>query len=161
MREERLEHAEALGRDRADGPVAGGAGAIGRAARVRAPGGSPVCRSRSVRERRCDRVAQLVRLERDGTTVLAQDPAGERLDPRVRGLEDAVVELARVGERAVHPPGGVALDSDPRPAAFVADLPRPRDAVRLDVEVGRQPEVALAAGREADVASGSARRGRS
>ena len=35
----------------------------------------------------------------------------------------------------------------------LADLPGPRDAVRLDVELGRQPEVALAAGREPDVAA--------
>ena len=66
-----------------------------------------------------------------------------------------------VGERAVHPPRGVALDGDPRHADRVADLPRPRRPVRLDVELGRQAEVALAPRREADVASGSARRGRS
>ena len=36
---------------------------------------------------------------------------------------------------------------------IVADLPGPRDAVRLDVELGREPEVPLAAGGEADVAA--------
>ena len=63
------------------------------------------------------------------------------------------VEHAGVGERAVHPPGGVALHGDPGRPDDLADLPGPRDAVRLDVELGRQPEVALAAGCEADVAA--------
>ena len=68
-------------------------------------------------------------------------------------LEDAVLEHAGVGERAVHPPGGVALHGDPRRPDDLADLPGPRNAVRLDVELGRQPEVALAPRREADVAA--------
>ena len=53
----------------------------------------------------------------------------------------------------MNPPGGVALHRDARHADGLADLPRARDAMRLDVELGRQPEVALAPRREADVAA--------
>ena len=51
------------------------------------------------------------------------------------------------------PPGGVVLHGDAGRADGLADLPRPRHAVRLDVELGGQPEVALPPRREADVAA--------
>ena len=100
-----------------------------------------------------DRVAQGLGLERDRASVLAQHPACQRLDPREPGLEDAVREHARIGERAVDPPGGVALHRDAGRADGLADLPGAWDAMCLDVEVGRQPEVALAPGGEANIAA--------
>ena len=63
------------------------------------------------------------------------------------------VERAGVGERSVHPPGSVALHLDAGRADDVADLPGPRDAVGLDVELRREAEIPLAAGGEADVAA--------
>ena len=51
----------------------------------------------------------------------------------------------------MHPPGGVALHLDPRDADLLSDLPRPRDAMGIDVELRRLTEVALAPRREADV----------
>ena len=53
----------------------------------------------------------------------------------------------------MHPPGGVACHLDARGAGHRPVLPVLADAVGVDVEVGRQPEVALAACREADVAA--------
>ena len=97
--------------------------------------------------------AQLVRLERDGTPILAQDPARERLDVGVLGLEDSVRERAGLGQRPVHPPRRVTVDLDARHAGDRPVLPLLSDAVRVDVEVGRPAEVALAPGREADVAA--------
>ena len=51
----------------------------------------------------------------------------------------------------MHPPRRVALHLDARRAGDRADLPRPGDAVRLDVEVRREAVVTLAPRREADV----------
>ena len=100
-----------------------------------------------------DRVPELLGLERGRASVLAEDPAREQVDVRVLGLEDAVLDRSGVGERALDPPGGVVRDGDPRGADRLADLPRPRDAMLLDVEVGGNTEVPLAAGCEADVAA--------
>ena len=152
MREQRLENTEPLGRDRPDGTLAAVAGRLD-AALPRRRDALALVRVAQPREPVRDGVEQGLRLERDGAPVLAQDPAGERLDPSERRLEDAVLERAGVGERSGDPPGGVVLHGDAGRADLVADLPRPRDAVRLDVELGREPEVALAPGREADVAA--------
>ena len=100
-------------------------------------------------------VSELGRLERYGPAVLAQDPGHERPERRVGRLEHAVDHRARVGQRAVHPPGGVALHTDPGDPCARPDLPRPRDSVGLDVELRRQPEVALAPRGEADVGADS------
>ena len=59
------------------------------------------------------------------------------------------VALAAVG--ALDPPGGVGRDLDRGAADDVAELPVGAAAVVLDVELRRQPEVALATGGEADV----------
>ena len=96
---------------------------------------------------------ELVGLERDRASVLAQDPRRELLDGGVFGDEDAVLELSRVPEGAFHPPGRVACELDARLADEVADLPRRPAAVLVDVEVGRDPEVALASRGEANVAA--------
>ena len=56
--------------------------------------------------------SELLRLERNRAAVLAEHPAGERLDRGVLGLEDAVHERAGLVQRPVHPPGGVAVDLD-------------------------------------------------
>ena len=152
MREQRLENTEPLGRDRPDGTLAAVAGSLD-AALSRRRDALALVRVAQPGEPVRDGVEQGLRLERDGAPVLAQDPAGERLDPRERRLEDAVLERAGIGERSGDPPGRVVLYGDAGRADLVADLPRPRDTVRLDVELGREPEVALAPGREADVAA--------
>src|SRR4029077_3077813 len=67
-------------------------------------------------------------------------------------LEHAVLQRPGISQRALDPPRRVLLDRDPGAGDELADLPRLRHTVRLDVEVGRQPEVALATCRETDVA---------
>src|SRR3954454_18449761 len=59
--------------------------------------------------------------------------------------------LAAVADPALHPPGGVGRDGDPRLADRLADLPGRPLPVLLDLELGREPEVALAPRGEADV----------
>src|SRR5439155_25556177 len=61
--------------------------------------------------------------------------------------------LPGVAERALDPPGRVARKLDARLADEVADLPWGTPAVDADVEVGRDAEVALTPGGEADVAT--------
>src|SRR6266508_5374560 len=97
--------------------------------------------------------AELVRLDGDRPSVLAEDPGSELRWRRILGDEDPVLELAGVSIRAFHPPGRVAGELDPGLAEDVADLPRRPAAVDVDVEVGRDPEIALAAGCEADVSA--------
>ena len=116
-------------------------------------GGSASCASRTRRSPSAQADRELLRLEREGAAVLAEHPAGERLDRGVLGLEDAVRERAGLVQRPVHPPGGVAVDLDLRRALNGAVLPVLADAVGVDVEVRREAEVALAAGGEADVAA--------
>src|SRR5439155_5697949 len=53
--------------------------------------------------------------------------------------------------RALHPPRGVGRDLDPRLAPDIPELPFRAAAVRLDVELLRHAEVALATRGEADV----------
>ena len=151
--EQRLEDAEALGRDRAGGPV----GRRSNHAGLGRPSGGG--RHTFVRGPCCagtfdDEPPQLRRLERDGAAVLPEDPAGEQLGRRIPGREDVtddVVPLAAV--RALDPPRRVGRDFDARLAHVVAELPFGSAAVLLDVELGRQPEIALAARGKADVRS--------
>src|SRR5207245_9072393 len=70
---------------------------------------------------------------------------------RLSGDEDPVPEPAGVAEAARDPPGRVARDLDPRFALELANLPLGATAILVDREVGRQAEVALATGREANV----------
>ena len=76
-----------------------------------------------------------------------------RCGRRVLRLEDVALDtVALAAVRALDPPGGVGRDLDRRvPADDVAELPVGAAAVVLDVELRRQPEVALAARREPDV----------
>ena len=75
--------------------------------------------------------------------------SGERC---VLGDEDVLLEpVARPVVDALDPPGGVGRDLDPRLALHVAELPLGAAAVALDVELGRQPEIALAPRRKANV----------
>ena len=152
VREECLQDAEPLGRDRPDRPVAAVDGCLDPALAGKR-GLLPVVALPQAGEAVRDRVAQRLRLERDRAAVLPEHPAREWLDPCEARLEDAVLEHAGVGEGAMHPPGGVSLHGDPGRPDDLADLPGAGDAVRLDVEVGRQPEVPLAAGRKPDVAA--------
>src|SRR5206468_56581 len=100
-----------------------------------------------------DLAAQVLGLARDRASVLTQNPRGEERQARVLGHEDAVLDLATAAVRALHPPGRVAADLDPRLADRIADLPGRPPAVLVDLELGRQAEVALAARREADLAA--------
>src|SRR4029453_8701042 len=102
-------------------------------------------------ERLAHRFDQLVGLERDRASVLTKHPRREKIDIREIRLEHAVRDGAGIRERALDPPCRVARDGDTCTADGLADLPRPRDAVLLDVEVGRDPEVALPARCEPDV----------
>src|SRR4029078_4002745 len=92
---------------------------------------------------------QLVGRLRHRAAVLAQDPRGEQPQARIVGYEDTVLDLRAEG--ALHPPGGVAGDLDARLAGRVADLPRRPTPVAVDVELGREPKVALASCRDADL----------
>ncbi len=98
-----------------------------------------------------DSASELFRLERDRTTVLAKDPAGEEIDIREVRLEDPVLDRSSVRKRALHPPGRVIGHRDSRSADRLADLPGSRHAVLLDVEFRRHAKVALAPGGEANV----------
>ena len=152
VREQRLQHGEALRRHRPCGPL-GAVVDVGcrrllgerrRLAAVRLLHGA---------ERARDLAPQRRRLDRHGAPVLAQHPRGEQRDRRVLGDEDVVLETTGLAVGALDPPGGVARDLDPRLAGDVADLPRRPAAVLLDVEVGGRAEVALAPRGEANVAA--------
>ncbi len=67
--------------------------------------------------------------------------------------EDTVLDPPGTAVDALDPPGRVAADLDPRLADQIADLPVCASAVRLDVEVLGEPEVALAPGRQPDLAA--------
>ena len=149
--EQRLQHAEALGRDRAGEPLAGALRFALLHERRRSRRRALVRGARGPGALDAE-AAQLGRLERDRATVLAEDPAGEQVRRGVLGREDVAVDavaLAAVG--ALDPPGGVRRDLDRGAADDVAELPVGAAAVVLDVELGRQPEVTLATGGEADV----------
>src|SRR5262249_54535131 len=90
--------------------------------------------------------------DRRGTAVLADDPRRELSGARVSGHDHAVVYVAVGAVRALDPPGGVVADLDLRLGDEIADLPGRPVAVALDLEIRRHAEVALAAGREPDVA---------
>ena len=96
---------------------------------------------------------ELRRRGRRRAAILTQDPGCELAQVRVLGHEDAVLDATVLAVRPLDPPGRVVGDLDPRLAGEVADLPGRPVAVRLDLEFRRQPEVSLAARREADVAA--------
>ena len=99
-----------------------------------------------------DLTAQRVGLERHRAAVEAEDPGGEVGEAGVRRDEDVVLHVpVRRPVRAFDPPGGIARELDPRLADGLAHLPGRRRPVLGGVELLRQPEVALAAGRELDV----------
>jgi len=152
VREQRLEHGETLGHYGPGGPVTravlDGDGRLARDPRQRAF----VCGANLAHGVR-DLAPELVRLERDRATVLSQDPRGEQWDRRVRRDEHSVLDAADLPVRSLDPPGGVPDDLDPCLADDVTDLPRRLTAIVVDVEVGRDPEVALAARGESDVAA--------
>jgi hypothetical protein len=98
-----------------------------------------------------DGIAELVRLQWHRPAVLPQHPAREQVDLRELRLEDAAVDRPGVVQRPLHPPRRVVGDADPCGADRLPDLPRTRNAVRLDVEVRWYTEVSLPPRREADV----------
>ncbi len=148
--EQRLQDAEAL---RRDGP--------GRAVDVLGlvallllgdVGQLPLVSASDPLERLLDFRSQLGRVHGMGPTLLPQDPRREQRQARVLGHEDAVLDPAGVSVDTLDPPGRVAAELDASLAHDVADLPVRPPAVVVDVEVLRRAEVALAAGREPDVA---------
>ena len=98
----------------------------------------------------CDLVHQLGRRDGPRPALLAEDPAGEQVEPRVGGREDAVGDLAAL-DHALDPPGRVVVELDLGLALGLAVLPR-LAAAEAGRVVLRHAEVALAAGGEADVA---------
>ena len=96
--------------------------------------------------------AQLGRLERDRRGRPGEGSSARAAERRVLGDEHVVLESVAVAVvDALDPPRGVGRDLDARLAAYVAELPLGAAAVLLDVELGRQPEIALAPRREANV----------
>ena len=151
VREQRLQDAEPL---RCDGPRRTLGERIGDLARnlgSRFGGRAFVGPSRGARTLGHE-PAQLGRLERDGASVLPQDPAGQQRERRVLGDEDVLFEpVARAVIDALDPPGRVRSNLDPGLALHVAKLPLGAAAIALDIELRRQPEVALAPCRKTDV----------
>ena len=150
--EQRLQHAEALrarparrGARRADRTRPRRPRRAGSAARLRA-------RARAARAPSATR-----RRSSDGSSGTARPSwrriqRASRLERGVLGDEDVALDaVPRAAVRALDPPGGVGRDLDLRLADDVAELPFGPAAVVLDVELGRQAEVALAPRREADV----------
>ena len=102
-----------------------------------------------------DLAPEIGRRDRHGTTVLAQNPRGEHRQARVRGDEDPVLEAPAAAERALDPPGRFGTNLDSGFTGLVAELPGGAPAKGVDVELRRDAEVALPAGREPDVATDS------
>ena len=149
--EQRLQDAEALRRDRACRALGQRIGDLARDLGGRLGSRAFVGPPRGARALGHE-PAQLGRLERDGAAVLPQDPACEQGERRVLGDEHIVLEpVAGPVVHALHPPRGVRRNLDASLALHVAELPLGAAAVALDVELGRQPEIALAPRREADV----------
>jgi hypothetical protein len=99
-----------------------------------------------------DEAAEGRGLERHRAALLTEDPAGQHLERRVLGHEDAVLDaVPRACVLALNPPGGVGRDGDPGLAQGVPELPFGTAAELLDVEALGDAEVALAPGGEADL----------
>src|SRR6266540_3650784 len=147
--EERLEQAEALGWHRARGPL------VDLALRLLRIGRDP--RQLSLvplldeLQIGANDPSQLGRGHRNRATVLAEDPRGEPAEVGVAGDEHAVFEASMRAEGTLDPPGRVAPDLDAGLALNLAHLPVRPEPVGVGVEVGRQPEVALAPCREPNV----------
>ena len=148
--EQRLQEAEALGRDWGAGPLERLQLFLLRLLRQRLRL-CLVALSGEV-ERGFHFPTQCRRRDRNRPAVLAQDPAHERLEARVLRDEDAVLDPPRAAVHALDPPRRVAPDLYARLAGRVADLPMGPSAVRLDVEVLGQPEVAFPPRRQPDLA---------
>ena len=146
--EERLEDAEALGRERAGRALE--LLRLGLGLRPRRLGRLAFVALENAVEPCSHFVDQLRWRERPRPAFLAENPAGQQVEARVRGREGAVGDLAAL-DHALDPPGGVRVELDLGLALRLAELPRLSAA-----EVGRvvlgHAKVALAAGREADVA---------
>ena len=155
VREQRLEHPEALRVDGTGGPLRQLLG-HDRARLGRHGGGRGVDRCDAA-QAAGDLAAQRVRLEWHRAAVEPQDPGGEVRESGVGRDEDVLLHApVRRSVRALDPPGSVPGELDPRLADRLAHLPGRRRPMLGGVEVLWQPEVALAAGRELDVARGSA-----
>src|SRR5262249_23182717 len=99
-----------------------------------------------------DEVDELLRLERPRAALLAKHPAGELTDLRVARGEDSVLDASAV-DHALDPPRCVGGELHLRLADDVSLFPLLLAAVLGGLELLRHAEVALAPGREADVAA--------
>src|SRR5439155_1212925 len=117
------------------------------APRTRARGGSPAPRAAAAGAGALDdEPPQLRRLERHRAAVLPEDPAREQRRRGVLGDEDVAFHLvAGTAVGTLDPPRGVRRDLDARTTDDISELPFGAAAIVLDVELRRQPEVALAA----------------
>ena len=109
-------------------------------------------------ERRGHALDELGRRERGGEAVEADQPARELLPVgHGRRVEQravvAVLHRAVLADGALGEPGGLGLDEDGRVLVALAELPGRAVAVGARIELGRDAEVALAAGGEAHVAA--------
>ena len=153
VREQRLEHGEALGRDRPGRALGAVVDVACRRVSCASAGGSPWCASCTARSARATS-----RRSAGGSTGTAR-PSWRSTHEASSGIDEYSVTKTSSSRRpglavgALDPPGGVAGDLDARLALDVADLPRRPAAVLVDVEVGRRAEVALAPRGEANVAA--------
>src|ERR671922_949785 len=103
------------------------------------------------REALLDLQDQFGRLERTGSTLLAQHPARQLFQVCIRRRQDAVLDPA-APDHPLRPPRGLLVELDLRLADVVAPLPGLAAAKARGIDAFRGAEVTLAPRRETDVA---------
>ncbi len=151
VREQRLQHAEALRRHRA-GRALERLGLLARRRGSRRLGRLALVRLDDLVEPLVDELDELRRIERPGPPFLAEHPAREVTELGVARGEDPVLDAPAL-DHALHPPGGVRVQLDLRLADDLSELPLVLAAVLRGLEVLRHAEVALPPRGEADVAA--------
>ncbi len=152
--EERLEEAEALRRHRPGGPLRDGIHRLGGDLAGRAWRAAPSWRARTRR-----RLSATSRRRSGGETGTARPSWRSTHEASIGRLaysvtKTPVLEPAARGPNARSTHQAVSGRTSMRASPTgVAELPGGTAAERVDVELGREPEVALAAGGEADVAA--------
>ena len=156
--QQRLQHGEALRRDRAAAPHDGlvGLGLVRAGTGVRRR--LALVDARDLVEAVGDVLDERVRLERQRLAVQREQPARQQPLVGIGRREDdravvAVLDLAVAAGHALDHPGRAGRDPDRGGAGDLAELPLRALAVDRGVEVGRHLEVALAARGEAHVAA--------
>ena len=98
---------------------------------------------------------QLTQFGRSGrhcATILAEHPGAEVAETRYGCHELLALDAAAVAIEAIDPPGGGWCHAYACLSGDLAALPRRDAAIQLDVEVGRDPEIAFPPRGEADLA---------